>query len=171
MDKGNTIRFSDQGPGIEKKRLVQQPGITSATADMKRFIRGVGSGFPLVKEFLDYRNGILSIDDNAKEGAVITLTVQPEPFNHEPPIPNMGAVPQEKKEPVLDNRSAQTLRLLYEQGELGPSDLVEPLGISVSTAYRILEGLDRKGLVESTANRKRILSSAGFGLIEANNPR
>ncbi len=46
MDKGNTIRFADQGPGIAHKDLVQEPGFSSATEPMKRYIRGVGSGLP-----------------------------------------------------------------------------------------------------------------------------
>lgn len=74
LNNGNTVRFSDQGPGIEKKDLVLQPGISSATAEMKHFIRGVGSGFPLVREYLEHTNGYLSIDDNAVEGVVVTLT-------------------------------------------------------------------------------------------------
>ena len=74
---GNTIRFSDQGPGIEKKELVMQPGISSATASMKQYIRGVGSGFPIVREYLERVNGYLSIDDNAVDGVVITLTILP----------------------------------------------------------------------------------------------
>ncbi|MDR2196968.1 MAG: MarR family transcriptional regulator [Coriobacteriales bacterium] len=78
LNHGNTISFSDQGPGIEKKLLVQQPGVTSATADMKRFIKGVGSGFPIVKEYLQFSKGHLSITDNALEGVVITLSVEPQ---------------------------------------------------------------------------------------------
>jgi hypothetical protein len=171
MDKGNTIRFSDQGPGIEKKHLVQQPGITSATDEMKRFIRGVGSGFPLVNEYLEYRHGSLVIGDNAKEGAVITLSIQTEPSSFEQTEPGTLTVPQERvNQPDLDDRSLQTLHLLYEKGELGPNDLKQPLGLSASTTHRILAGLEQKGLIESLPNRKRILSSAGFALLEAKKP-
>jgi uncharacterized membrane protein len=73
LEGGNTLRFSDQGPGIEKKSLVLQPGVTSATAAMKRFIKGVGSGFPVVREYLGHSHGFMSIDDNAAAGTVITL--------------------------------------------------------------------------------------------------
>jgi hypothetical protein len=73
LDGGNTLRFSDQGPGIEKKDLVLQPGVSSATANMKRFIKGVGSGFPVVREYLNHTHGFLSIDDNATMGTIITL--------------------------------------------------------------------------------------------------
>jgi len=168
LNHGNTICFSDQGPGIERKRLVQQPGITSASADMKKFIRGVGSGFPIVKEYLDYRNGYLTIDDNAQRGAVITLSIHPEPTESHP----KGLVKAEKAEThrgmkSLDPRSSMVLRLLYERGILGPSDLIGPLGVSAATAYRILVDLEQKGLIESTPNRKRILSSSGVAFLEA----
>jgi uncharacterized membrane protein len=172
LNHGNTIRFSDQGPGIEKKRLVQQPGVTSATAEMKRFIRGVGSGFPIVKEYLEYRNGVLSIEDNAKEGSVITLSIQTQPTaasqQNEPPNPRKPERPLSQK---LDKRSLQVLRLLNKEGVLGPSDLMVPLDVSAATAHRILVGLEERGLIESTTHRKRILSSAGFALLEGEDPR
>jgi hypothetical protein len=172
LDKGNTICFSDQGPGIEKKRLVQQPGITSASSEMKRFIRGVGSGFPLVKEYLNYRNGYLSIDDNAQKGTVITLSVQPETPISRIPIRSSGEQPQSQQIAYdLDHRSLKVLHLLYEKGILGPSDLMDPLAVSAATAHRILNGLEKKGLIESTPHRKRILSSAGAAFLEADNPR
>jgi uncharacterized membrane protein len=171
LNGGNTIRFSDQGPGIEKKLLVQQPGITSATAEMKRFIRGVGSGFPIVREYLEYRNGFLSIDDNAHEGTVITLSIQVQP-EQDPlitaqPDPSANRRAERLFLKELDKRSARALRLIYEGGALGPNDLMEPLQISASTAHRVLVGLEQKGLIEATTHRKRILSNAGLALLEA----
>ena len=47
MDNGNTIRFSDQGPGIKEKNRALEFGTSSATEEMKSFIRGVGFGLPL----------------------------------------------------------------------------------------------------------------------------
>jgi hypothetical protein len=172
LDRGNTIRFSDQGPGIEKKRLVQQPGITSATAEMKRFIRGVGSGFPIVKEYLEYKHGFLSIDDNAREGSVITLSIQPEPITplQQAQLPSV----HETEHPIeeeLDKRSLQALRLIYEKGAVGPNDLMDPLRVSAPTAHRILVSLEQKGLAEPTSHRKRILSNAGLALLEAHGLR
>lgn len=171
LDNGNTICFSDQGPGIEKKRLVQQPGITSATAEMKRFIRGVGSGFPLVKEYLGIKNGFLSIDDNAQRGTVITLSVKTEaPIAQAPPQLIDHPKPSQAYMD-LDQRSLQVLHLFFERGILGPSDLIDPLGVSAATAYRILVGLEQKGLIESAPHRKRILSSAGAAFLEAGRTR
>jgi uncharacterized membrane protein len=177
LDKGNTIRFSDQGPGIEKKHLVQQPGITSATAEMKRFIRGVGSGFPIVREYLEYRNGFLSIDDNAREGSVITLSVhiqQETPASPQqvesPRTQNTREAAQQSLE-ELDKRSSKVLRLIYEKGVVGPNDLMAPLQVSAPTAHRILVALEQKGLIEPTSHRKRILSNAGLAVLEAQDQR
>ena len=75
MDKGNTIRFSDQGPGISQKEKAQLPGFTSATEPMKHYIRGVGSGLPIVKDYLSFTQGTITIDDNLDKGAVVTITL------------------------------------------------------------------------------------------------
>ena len=168
LNNGNTICFSDQGPGIERKRLVQQPGITSASADMKKFIRGVGSGFPIVKEYLDYRNGYLTIDDNAQRGTVITLSIRPESTEpHPKSLSKAEKAEAQKGIKALDQRSSMVLRLLYERGIMGPSDLIGPLGVSAATAHRVLIDLEKKGLIESTPNRKRILSSIGVAFLES----
>lgn len=75
LDHGCTIRFADQGPGIDNKDRAQLPGFSSATAEMKGFIRGVGSGLPMVKEYLRFSNGRLVIEDNICDGAVVTIAV------------------------------------------------------------------------------------------------
>lgn len=75
LDQGNTVRFADQGPGISFKEKVQQPGFTSAVEPMKQYIRGVGSGLPIVKEYLEFSHGHLSIEDNLGQGSVVTLTI------------------------------------------------------------------------------------------------
>ena len=73
FDDGNTIRFSDQGPGIQDKEKAQQPGFSSATQEMKQYIRGVGSGLPYVKEYLN-PSGTILIEDNIDHGTVVTLS-------------------------------------------------------------------------------------------------
>jgi hypothetical protein len=161
LDRGNTIRFSDQGPGIEKKGLVLQPGVTSATAYMKRFIKGVGSGFPIVQEYLQISNGYLSIDDNALDGVVVTISLKDEP------PPTQAFIEQPLNTPILTAREKSVLHLFLEEGAIGPSDLTGPFNISGATAFRLLEKLEEKGLVEMTANRKRILSNAGLLALQA----
>lgn len=75
MDEGNTIRFTDQGPGIPDKQRAQLPGFSSATEQMKRYIDGVGSGLPIVREYLDVKHGTLTLDDNLNGGSVVTLSL------------------------------------------------------------------------------------------------
>lgn len=75
LDGGNTIRFSDQGPGIPNKEKAQQPGYSSATAQMKRYIDGVGSGLPIVREYMETKHGTVRIEDNMNSGAVVTISL------------------------------------------------------------------------------------------------
>ncbi|WP_080801069.1 ATP-binding protein [Arabiibacter massiliensis] len=77
LDNGNTIRFADQGPGIPQKEKAQLPGFTSAIEPMKRYIRGVGSGLPIVKEYLDFSHGTITIEDNLGTGSVVTISLIP----------------------------------------------------------------------------------------------
>ncbi len=77
LDHGNTIRFSDQGPGIPQKERALQYGTTSATEDMRRYIRGVGSGLPYVQQYMLDKGGSLEIDDNIAGGTVVTLSTKP----------------------------------------------------------------------------------------------
>lgn len=76
LDEGNTIRFADQGPGIPYKDQAQIPGFTSAIEPMKHYIRGVGSGLPIVKEYLDFSHGTITIEDNLGTGAVVTISLR-----------------------------------------------------------------------------------------------
>jgi hypothetical protein len=170
LDNGNTIHFSDQGPGIEKKRLVLQPGVSSAVSEMKHYIRGVGSGLPIVKEYLEFKSGHLSIEDNARGGVIITLSVVPSTPLREEPL-SAPVLTYENKKPqqslaTLDKRSLKVLKLFYENGMLGPSDLIDPIEVSVTTAHRILVDLEKRGLIEQAPNRKRILSSKGVAYFE-----
>ena len=75
LDRGDTIRFSDQGPGFSDSVRAVEPGYTTATSEMKRYIRGVGSGLPLAKECLSFSGGSLSIEENLGSGAVVTVAV------------------------------------------------------------------------------------------------
>src|SRR4029077_7556963 len=75
MDDGNTIRISDQGPGIRDKTRAFLPGFTTATQEMRRFIKGVGSGLPVAREQLAFLGGAISIEDNLEQGTVVTLRV------------------------------------------------------------------------------------------------
>lgn len=81
LDRGNTIRFADHGPGIPSKEKAQMPGFTSAVEPMKQYIRGVGSGLPLVRDYLESFRGTITIDDNLGTGAVVTVSLVHDPLD------------------------------------------------------------------------------------------
>jgi len=155
LDKGNTIRFADQGPGIVSKEKAQLPGFTSATAPMKEYIRGVGSGLPLVKEYLNFSHGKIVIEDNLLNGAVITLTMK-EQIN----------TPQKTKEielplPSLTDREKTFLKFFQTEKVLGITDLINLSGIPGSTVYNTLRTLEESGLIEKAEGKKRVLTDFG----------
>lgn len=77
LDSGDTIRFADQGPGIDDKERAFDFGVTSANSKMKRYIRGTGAGFPMVQEYLENAGGAVSIEDNMGNGTVVTVSLNP----------------------------------------------------------------------------------------------
>lgn len=88
-DHGNTISFADHGPGIPSKEKAQMPGFSSAVEPMRSYIRGVGSGLPIVREYLESSRGTITIEDNLGTGAVVTISLaqaaedENEPFDEE----------------------------------------------------------------------------------------
>lgn len=175
LDRGNTLRFADQGPGITKKDLVLQPGVSSATRNMKDYIRGVGSGFPIVREYLSSSRGCMSIEDNAEDGVIVTITgSQPSPSQTVfSPAQNLST-----QQPVVETealyslagnfgaREDTALLLLKEHGMLGPVDLAHLLNVSAPTATRLLQKLEQLHMVESTQLKKRILSNVGMAYVQ-----
>ena len=97
LDGGNTIRFSDQGPGIQDKGLALKYGTTSATAEMKRYIRGVGSGLPYAQQWLQDKGGSLTVEDNIHNGTVVTVSLVH--GQSTPEMPNTGIYQQQYQQP------------------------------------------------------------------------
>lgn len=163
-DGGNTIRFSDQGPGIPQKEKAQMPGFSSATDPMKQYIRGVGSGLPLVKEYLSFSHGRITIEDNLRTGAVVTISVAPEqdqaPSKHRANAPRRNS-----SDPHLTDREKDILSLLMKEGSLRPTDIKNDLDLSPSTAHRTLRSLEEEGLVKSIG-KMRCLTDFGLGVAE-----
>jgi hypothetical protein len=97
MANGNHILISDQGPGITDKDKVFFPGFTSASQSMKKYIRGVGSGLPIVKEVIVFSGGHIDVEDNIRSGTVVSLRLEspPESFKNirEDGNNNMTAAP------------------------------------------------------------------------------
>lgn len=85
LDGGNTIRFSDQGPGIREKDRALEYGTSSATKEMKKYIRGVGSGLPYAQQYMEDHGGTLTIEDNINCGTIVTISMPNESANEPAP--------------------------------------------------------------------------------------
>lgn len=169
LDAGNTIRFADQGPGIEYKDRAQLPGFTSAIEPMKHYIRGVGSGLPIVKEYLDFSHGTISIEDNLGTGAVVTISLTNADAAVPPMDPRMRPAiqPQQPSQgklpiPPLSQRERDFLPFFLNEGALGVTDLTRLTGVPQSSTYVTLSKLEEAGLVEKTVGQKRILTDFGY---------
>lgn len=159
LDDGNTIRISDQGPGIANRDKALLPGFTTATPEMRRFIKGVGSGLPVAREQLEFLGGAIAIDDNLGRGSVITLSVGAPA--KAPAAPARVASPP----PDLAARQKKVLLLIAELGSAGPSAIAKELGISQSTAYRELQALEDLRLVSTKRQGKRTLTEEGIAAL------
>lgn len=168
LDNGNTIRFADQGPGIPQKEKALLPGFSSATEPMKQFIRGVGSGFPLTSEYIEASHGTITIEDNLRSGAVITLSLVQKKEEKQPRFDapatqqTEGAATVRSLVPPLSDRERLFIPLFLSEGALGVTDLVNLTGIPQSSTYVVLKKLEEEGIIEKTAGQKRILTDFGF---------
>ena len=184
MSKGSHIMVSDQGPGIDDKEKAVLPGYTSATSTMKQYIRGVGSGLPIVKETITFSGGIIDISDNMRQGTVISLKIS-SPGQDGFSSPEAAAIPEdpllspeeiEKKlsvetfeklnNEILTERQKKILFLILELEESGPSTIGKELGFSLSTSYRELILLEKNKLLSSDSSGKRKLSKKGLKYLE-----
>jgi len=161
LEGGQTIRISDHGPGIVNKDRAVEPGFTTATPQQREYIRGVGSGLPIARESLAFMQGILRIDDNLGGGTVLTIN-----------LPNQSLAPPPKPapttaEPKLTTRQKRVLVLLMELGTAGPTAIGRELDISAATAYRELGVLEKMGLIDSSGDGKRSLTSEGVSVLDS----
>lgn len=187
LDKGNTIRFSDQGPGIPDKEKAKQPGYSSATSQMKKYIDGVGSGLPIVKEYLETKHGIISIEDNINRGSVITISLnspKTEEFSNlttptlnEPLIQNTP-VYKEIKEPQfqqvpkemlivssISKRGRELLTFFDRDSVWGVQDLATASNIPMSSTFNELKKLEDLGLIKFIG-KKRALTQQGCEVLK-----
>ncbi|TET14460.1 MAG: hypothetical protein E3J77_04490 [Actinobacteria bacterium] len=183
LDRGNHIIVTDQGPGIEDKEKAFLPGYTTATSKMKEYIRGVGSGFPIIKETITFSGGSIDVKDNIKRGTVISLklglTETSEKFQDsgsEPAVVLPSDIESEKKTQIdildkfngklLSDRQKKILFVILELEEAGPSKISKELGFSLSTSYRELIYLEKNKLLTSSSSGKRRLSKKGIKYLE-----
>jgi len=160
LDNGNTIRISDQGPGIADKQRALLPGFSTATAEMRRLIRGVGSGLPVAKEQLGFLGGTLTLEDNLAHGTVVTLSLRGDTAGATPP----ADVPVHRLE--VSPRQKKVLLLIAELGAAGPTSVAKELKISHSTAYRELLALQALGLLTGKGRGKRTLTEEGVARLD-----
>ena len=167
LDDGNTIRFADQGPGIQEKQKAQEPGFTSATEPMKKYIRGVGSGFPLVRDYLENSDGTIVIEDNLVSGAVVTISLERKKAE-EIALPAHETQAPHQVNPVyvppipLSEREKDFLGIILREGEVGVTELSKLTGTPNATTYNTLLSLEESSLVQKSPNKKRHLTEIGY---------
>lgn len=171
LDDGNTIRFTDQGPGIQDKESAQLPGYSSATHEMKKYIHGVGSGLPIVKEYLETKQGTIQIEDNLVTGAVITISLVHEKENE---VDHTEGLPSSHKEPtplnaevlipMLSKRAKEFLPLFKTQSIWGVKDLYTITNIPSGSMYNELKKLRDLGIV-TQIGKKYTLTPLGESLL------
>ena len=164
LDSGNTIRFSDQGPGIAEKERALEYGTTSASEDMKRYIRGVGSGLPYVQQYMVDKGGSLVIEDNIAKGTVVTISTRSADeacVRARATERRSGPRADESADAsiVLSARARGALETVSKRGSTGPSDLTRELGSSPATWSRELKGLSELGLVRKVGQKYQLTAS------------
>ena len=148
LDDGNTIRFSDQGPGIASKERALEYGTTSATEEMKRYIRGVGSGLPYAQQYMVDKGGSLDLEDNITQGTVVTISTRTSAKEqvkaHAKPTADIAG---------LSERKQLVIGYIEEHGSAGPTDLQEAFGKSLPTWSRELSALGDEGILKKNGRR------------------
>ena len=179
MDNGNTIRFSDQGPGIKEKNRALEFGTSSATEEMKSFIRGVGFGLPYAQQYMVEKGGSLTLEDNISGGTIVTLSTRRSKDAHIQTLPTQEdaeetPVNQEKQsiprashtvpqQPVtqlpnlvLTDRAKLVLQYLSEHEWVGATELTSAYGLSTPTWSRELKSLVNIGIIGKIGQKYKL---------------
>lgn len=179
MDNGNTIRFSDQGPGIKEKNRALEFGTSSATEEMKSFIRGVGFGLPYAQQYMVEKGGSLTLEDNISGGTIVTLSTRRSKDAHIQTLPTqeeaeelpvnqdhqaVSSAPQTvSQQPatqlpnlVLTDRAKQVLQYLYEHEWVGATELTSTYGLSTPTWSRELKSLVNIGIIGKVGQKYKL---------------
>ena len=191
LDHGNTIRFSDRGPGIKEKELALQYGTSSATESMKHYIRGVGSGLPYAQQYMIDKGGSLTIEDNISGGTVVTISTRSASDAHTQTHPStekieifsretssQGSFKQDSssrdKNPDISQislpkieispRGQKVFAYLSEHELVGPTELVRMYDLSIPTWSRELKSLEEIGLIKKIGQKYQ-LTQAGLALL------
>lgn len=151
FEHGHVVRVSDSGPGIADHRRAMQPGYTTATAEQRRLVRGVGSGLPLAAHVVDAEGGAFELDANLAGGTVVTLSV---------PVREFDAL-----EATVPDDARILMALLLETGPARPDALAAELGWTVGRCGRELVALEARGLVTRRDDGARVLDESGASLL------
>ena len=179
MDNGNTIRFSDQGPGIKEKNRALEFGTSSATEEMKSFIRGVGFGLPYAQQYMVEKGGSLTLEDNISGGTIVTLSTrcskdahiqtlptqedtEEAPANHQKQsIPRASHTVSQQPVTqlpnlVLTDRAKLVLQYLSEHEWVGATELTSAYGLSTPTWSRELKSLVNIGIIGKIGQKYKL---------------
>ena len=180
MDNGNTIRFSDQGPGIKEKNRALEFGTSSATEEMKSFIRGVGFGLPYAQQYMVEKGGSLTLEDNISGGTIVTLSTRRSKDAHIQTLPTQEEAEDslsitqepaayqsitlpvsEKLAPqlpnlVLTDRAKLVLQYLSEHEWVGATELTTTFGLSTPTWSRELKSLVNIGIIGKVGQKYKL---------------
>lgn len=179
MDNGNTIRFSDQGPGIKEKNRALEFGTSSATEEMKSFIRGVGFGLPYAQQYMVEKGGSLTLEDNISGGTIVTLSTRCSKDAHIQTLPTQedteeAPVNHQKQsiqrashtvsqQPVtqlpnlvLTDRAKLVLQYLSEHEWVGATELTSAYGLSTPTWSRELKSLVNIGIIGKIGQKYKL---------------
>lgn len=180
MDNGNTIRFSDQGPGIKEKNRALEFGTSSATEEMKSFIRGVGFGLPYAQQYMVEKGGSLTLEDNISGGTIVTLSTRRSKNAHIQTLPTQEETedsPSITQEPaayqsitlsvsekiapqlpnlVLADRAKLVLQYLSEHEWVGATELTTTFGLSTPTWSRELKSLVNIGIIGKVGQKYKL---------------
>ena len=179
MDNGNTIRFSDQGPGIKEKNRALEFGTSSATEEMKSFIRGVGFGLPYAQQYMVEKGGSLTLEDNISGGTIVTLSTrcskdahiqtlptqedtEEAPVNHQKQsIPRASHTVSQQPVTqlpnlVLTDRATLVLQYLSEHEWVGATELTSAYGLSTPTWSRELKSLVNIGIIGKIGQKYKL---------------
>ena len=155
MDGGNTIRFTDQGPGIADIQKAVRPGFTSAIEPMKHYIRGVGSGLPIVHDWVGMKNGRVTIDSNIGNGAAVTISL----VDEEPEPADAGSAAEAAR--ALNDKERLVLKQFAKADALGVTDIGKLTGLGASSVSYQLKKLEAAGLLVANAQKKREITPTG----------
>lgn len=165
-DEGRTLIFTDKGSGLSVyKDKALKLGFSCASAQQKKYIRGLGVGLALVTSFIKDHKGTFSLDDNLEKGTVATLSIPKESLKKEPGFLQTTDITdsiEDNNTPYyhLSQRQKLVLKLVGKAPGIGPSTVSDLLDIALSTAYRDLIHLEAIALI-AAQDGKRALTQQG----------